>query len=1061
MSHQNASLYVNSRLALFQDGTFELSFYDGGYLVVKLGQYVVAASKTSATLTVQKVYKDRGQEYSSMSETLTLTYASGAYSLSVSNNGVVNYNASAVAPTHADIPAEGGEGGQTDVNNFVNRSFSFVSQQSAPDFENSEIGLFDDGTFEIVTLVNGKMIVYLGSYTVNTADTEARLSVSRVYSEASNSYSDGVGNWILGIQKNGVYHLAMPGKTVVYNVTTSAPIHADIPADEGQGQTGDDAKYKVTEAQWNNIVINHGLVSLTSNFTVVTNDTTGQTKYEVDNGKVHYTFATSAFTTEAFYEFTSLTSGYYYSKANGRWIKENVPLDMHQLLDGSIGILPVPFEKVVFNSSSYYYGCNSWTMIDSGGSSDSYENTRFYFEEGNLIKTSYKHWNIDYLYNFNGYGTTSVTLPEVSGGGTDADARYKVTADLWEDMIIDGGLVDLDSNFTAMVTTSDNQRGYTKYEFDEGKICVYTVDADGTTSEDYFEYENAQSGYVYSIGLAGVWTRETYRYGIGSFFNSLGVLQIEFSNLTFNETTHEYDLRSWTNGSGNQFTDIHFSFDNNKLMKMRYSGQFASREVKFDKYGATSVTLPEVGGGGQQDESKWPADEIAAKLEQLDLAVSIPAPSVADESIDSVSVNAPADNSGLSIVITLTDTNNISQLVYGYLGGFQGFEADYFESEFSEDGNSGTYVLLNETRDIIIKLTYDLNSPVFSIFVAKFTGNPYPADKIAAFFDELELEVSFPDLSMNNVSYSFMSSAEEGFGMMMMTPMGDNTTEAIVSYIETALFRSEFSVAYEYYEEGDESELYATYLDPTLAYTVGFYEYDGQVYLNINIKEDATEDISFDYPQEQIEALIPEDFDGIIPSFETRGAIYRVEETEGGFSLQISLQSGMNAAGVMRTLANALTGEQYALNNDGGYESQDGQVVVFLNNIENKLITVEVYFIEQEEPPIEEPIEVSYSLVWDKGNWEDDITAADAKIYAYVWGGEKGDQWIELEPIFNEDGTISFNLDITSDYTGVKIVRFAPGSKLGWEGDEGVEIWNQSGDYELNGKGGEIHFVVA
>ena len=429
VSNQNASLYVGSQLGLFADGTFELKFTQDGYVVVIFGNYTVADSKGYATLITTRVYKDQGKQTSTMNETWLLSYADNAYTLNVSKNGTVFFNAAGGEPSHYVIPGEGGETG--DVENFVNHAFVYVSQQSAPDFENSEIGLFDDDTFEIVTLVNGKMIVYLGSYTVNTADTEARLSVSRVYSEASNSYSDGVGNWILGIQKNGVYHLAMPGKTVVYNVTTSAPIHADIPADEGQGQTGDDAKYKVTEAQWNNIVINHGLVSLTSNFTVVTNDTTGQTKYEVDNGKVHYTFAASAFTTEAFYEFTSLTSGYVYSKVDGRWIKENVPLDMHQLLDDSIGILPVPFEKVVFNSSSHYYSCNSWVVNQGAVNQDTYQNSRFYFEEGNLIKTSYEHWNIDYLYNFNGYGTTSVTLPEVSGGGTDANARYKITSAIW------------------------------------------------------------------------------------------------------------------------------------------------------------------------------------------------------------------------------------------------------------------------------------------------------------------------------------------------------------------------------------------------------------------------------------------------------------------------------------------------------------------------------------------------------------------------------------------------------------------------------------------------------
>ena len=1060
VGNQGYNVFNGSNLSLFSDGKFELSFLQNGYAVVFFGTYTVGSSKVSAMLVTERVYKDQTKETSSITQTWTLDYSNGAYTLAVSTTGKVFYNASGAAPTHYVIPGEGGQTG--DVENFVNHAFVYYSQQSAPNFVNSTIALFDDDTFEIVTLVNGKKIVYLGSYTVNTSDTEASLTVARVYNEASNSYSDGVGNWKLGIQKNGSYHLAMPGATVIYNISDNAPVRADIPADEGQGQTDDDAKYKVNEATWNEMIVNRGLISLSSNFTMVTSDASGQTKYEFDSGKVHYTFTSSSFTNEMFYEFTSLSSGTFYYKNEGKWEKQDAPADMHLTFDDYIGVLPVPYNKVSFNSTSYYYGCNEWKDEQQ----DAYQNPRFYFEEGNLIKTTYKHWNVDYLFTFNAHGTTSITLPEVSGGGsqTDDNARYKITATLWENLIIDGGLVDLDSNFTAMVTTSDNQRGYTKYEFDEGNICVYTVDPDGTISQYYAEYENAQRGYQYRLNESGVWEKVEYTFGIGGYMNSLGILAVEFSSLTFNETTHEYDLRSWTNGSGNQFTDIHFSFDNNKLKKMRYSGQFASREVEFDKYGATSVTLPEVGGGGQQDESKWPADEIAAKLAQLDLAVSIPAPSVADESIDSVSVNAPADNSGLSIVITLTDTNNIAQLIYGYMGGFQGFEADYFESDFSEDGNSGTYALLNETRDIIIKLTYDLNSPVFSIFVAKFTGNPYPADKIAAFFDELELEVSFPDLSMNNVSYSFKSSAEEGFGMLMMTPMGDNTTEAIVSCVETALARSEFSVVYKYYEEGDESELYATYLDPTLTYTVEFYEYDGQVYLNINInEEDPTENISFDYPQEQIEALIPEDFDGIVPSFETRGAIYRVEEIEGGFSLQISLQSGMNAAGVMRTLANALTGEQYALNNDGGYESQDGQVVVFLNNIENKLITVEVFFVEQEEPPIEEPVEVTYTFVCDN-DW--DITVDDAVIYAYMWK-ENGDyQWVELTAEKSEENGLYFTLETDNSWVGMKIVRFAPDSEIGWkygpngQVNENVTIWNETDDIKLNGEGGELHFSL-
>ena len=132
--------------------------------------------------------------------------------------------------------------------------------------------------------------------------------------------------------------------------------------------------------------------------------------------------------------------------------------------------------------------------MDSGGSHDSYENTRFYFEQGNLIKTSYTHWNIDYIYNYTAYGQTSVTLPQ-TGGQTDSNARYKITSAIWEDLILDAGLVGLTSNFTAMVRASDLPQGQqNKYEFDNGKI--HCIAADGY--EYYQEFTSQSGGYTYS-----------------------------------------------------------------------------------------------------------------------------------------------------------------------------------------------------------------------------------------------------------------------------------------------------------------------------------------------------------------------------------------------------------------------------------------------------------------------------------------------------------------------------------------------------------------------------------
>ena len=916
VSHQNANLYVNSQLALFEDDKFELSFYESNFLVVKLGEYSVGADKTVATLSVKKVYKDRDQQYFAMNETLALTYASGGYTLQVSTNGKVNYMASGQSPVHADIPEEGGS------------------------------------------------------------------------------------------------------------------------------QTGDDAKYKITETQWNNMIVNRGLISLTSNFTMVTGNSGNQEKYEFDNGKVHYTSAVN----ELFYEFTSLTSGYVYYKSNGQWKKGDAD-GMHQLFDDYIGILPVPYSKVSFNSDAHYYGCSQWTTIGADGQQDSYQNAYFYFEDSNLMKTSFKHWNVDHLYNFSKHSQTSVTLPQVSGGQTDQNARYKITSAIWEDMILDAGLVGLTSNFTAMVRASDLPQGQqNKYEFDNGKI--HYLAADG--HEQYEEFTSESSGYTYTKNDSGVWTKSNNTFGIASYMNSLGMLPLEFSQLTFNESTHEYELATFNDpyGGGVYASNIAISFVDNKLMKMSYTREGVYRETEFAKYGQTTVTLPEV-GGGQQQTSKWPAEDIAAKLQTLGLNVTVPAPSVSEENIDSVSANIPADNSGLSIVITLNGTNNIGSLLYGYMSGFTGFEPDYNASEFSEDGYSGTYALFNEAKDIIIKLTYDVNSPVFRIFIAKYSGNPFPSTQIAAFFTALELDVSFPDLSMDNVTYNFNGMPEEEFGMLTMEPLGDNTNASIISNIETILLRNNFKVYYTP-SYSDEGGLDSLYIDPTCTYYVSFYEYEGKLYLNIVIGgEEMAAAVDFRYPEQKINAFKPEKVEDVLPSLAVDGAIYMVGPDGDGFQLQIHLQPGMSAESIISGLQTRIGRSGYTLSEeDEGYYSENDQIVIYFNNRFDKIIEIQVRFIEPEEPPIEEPVDVTYTFVCDS-DWN--IFEYGATFYVYVWNDEGENDWIPLNLVEGK----TFEVEISNKWTYCIVVRLNPEEEPSWDAK-----WNQSDDLKLNGEGGEIHFTL-
>ena len=913
-SNQNANMYANSQLALFDDDKFELSFYDGGYLVVKLGEYSVGSNKSVAALSVKKVYKDRGQEYSTMNESLTLTYADGGYTLQVPAGGKVSYLVSGQPPVHADIPEEGGS------------------------------------------------------------------------------------------------------------------------------QTGEDAKYKVTETQWNAIIVNRGLISLTSNFTMVTTKYGNQEKYEFDNGKVHYTSAVN----ELFYEFTSLTSGYVYYKSNGQWEKGDAD-GMHQLFDDCIGILPVPYSKVSFNSDAHYYGCSLWTTTGADGQQDSYQNAYFYFEDSNLVKTSYKHWNVDYLYNFSKYSQTTVTLPQVSGGQTDQNARYKITSQLWEDMILDAGLVGLDSNFTAMVRSSDMQ-GQNKYEFDSGNI--HCLAADG--HEQYEEYTSESSGYTYSKNESGVWTKSSNTTGISSYMNSLGMLPIEFSQLTFNESTREYELSAFNDpySGGVYASNIAISFVDNKLMKMSYTREGIYRETEFAKYGQTSVTLPEV-GGGQQQTSKWPAEDIAAKLRQLAISVTIPNPAtfqnIEESNLVSVTDTIPADNSGLSIVITLDDITNARIVASNYIRGISGFTMDSNDS----DPQNFKYVLYNTAKDTVITIRFSQNSPVVSLFIAKIGGNPYPSDQIAAFFRTLGPDLSFPDLTMKNVSYMFDGVAEEGFAMLEMTPMGDNTVANIISSVETVLLRNNFKVVYSP-SYSDEGGLEACYIDPTCTYYVNFYEYEGKLYLDIIlVGEEMAEAVDFEYPEEKINAFKPEEVEDALPSLGVAGAVYMIGPDGDGFQLQIHLQPDMDAESIISGLQTRIVRAGYTLSEeDKGYHSENDQIVIYLNNCLNKIVEIQVRFIEPEEPPVEEPVDVEYTFVCDS-DWN--IFADDATFYVYVWNDEGENDWIPLDLVEGK----TFETTISSEWTYCIVVRLNPNEEPSWDAK-----WNQSDDLKLNGEGGEIHFTL-
>ena len=175
-----------------------------------------------------------------------------------------------------------------------------------------------------------------------------------------------------------------------------------------------------------------------------------------------------------------------------------------------------------------------------------------------------------------------------------------------------------------------------------------------------------------------------------------------------------------------------------------------------------------------------------------------------------------------------------------------------------------------------------------------------------------------------------------------------------------------------------------------------------------------------------------------------------VAEDGNGFQLQVSLQpNGITIERALSDLQTRISRAEYIYNEeDEGYHSPNNQIGIYLSNRFDKMIEIQVRFIEEEEPPVE-PEDILYTFVcendWTPGSIFDD----DAMFYAYVWNDYGEEDWIPLE--FVEGQT--FTAEISSKWTYCIIVRLDPEKEVGWDAK-----WNQSDDLKLSGEESTINF---
>ena len=294
-----------------------------------------------------------------------------------------------------------------------------------------------------------------------------------------------------------------------------------------------------------------------------------------------------------------------------------------------------------------------------------------------------------------------------------------------------------------------------------------------------------------------------------------------------------------------------------------------------------------------------------------------------------------------------------------------------------------------------------------------------------------------------------------GFDMgcyLTIEPMDESVTaDTILAYIDSILPKNGFKVMYTPAEgeDGEEGGYAKMYIDPAIEYFVSF-EVDaksGQVMVVIYIGgEGMKEEVSFSYPEEAINQSYALGVRDALPNLAVSGAIYsfsRVEYEDDEYNLSIFMQEGMSTARALSELQTRITRAGYAPDGDNQYVSENGQITLYIEVVEDKIINVDIKYSFEEE-------DVTYNFI-NTNDW--DITVDEAEIYAYVWNNKGEFEWIKLEK--NESGT--FTVEISNTWCGVKFVRFEKDSVIDWQ--YGV-IHNESRDYVLSGQSGDLEFFL-
>ena len=277
----------------------------------------------------------------------------------------------------------------------------------------------------------------LGTYTVADDDSYARLDVLKEYDGQHEAYDYVTsGTFVTNLRYNqGLQKYVLPmtqyvedlhgniSFDVYLTLSNDLPEPANLPEDPN-GETFDPA-YQVYKDVWDRLFVERGLIHASTSNYKVTHDTT---IFEVDDGDKFYEHWTTGAPNSGYYwERTSIVGNTYYYNHTivaGGEVQPASPVNYGiDFFDSSIGLAPIPFNWMSYNSVGHYYYRNSFTYQNSWTGSVTVNNYRVYFGQYyRVLKITYEDSSHQsYEFNFSNYNQVEIDIPEAGGGGGGGD----------------------------------------------------------------------------------------------------------------------------------------------------------------------------------------------------------------------------------------------------------------------------------------------------------------------------------------------------------------------------------------------------------------------------------------------------------------------------------------------------------------------------------------------------------------------------------------------------------------------------------------------------------------